>query len=71
MYHDSIRLKLGDFPDRFRDIRNKNFVQVSKVNSKICIFTARESDGESMYVFMTQYEAEQMIKHLRILLDEE
>ena len=71
MYHDSVRLKLGDFPDRFRDTRNKNFVQVSKVNSQICIFTARESDGESIYVFMTQYEAEQMISYLRKLLDEE
>jgi hypothetical protein len=70
MYHDSVRLKLGDFTNRFRDTRNNNFVQVSKVRSQICFFTASESDGESVYVFMTQYEAEQMIKYLRTLLDE-
>ncbi len=32
--------------------------------------SAREDDGEEVFVFMTEYEAEQMINYLRKLLDE-
>jgi hypothetical protein len=70
MYHDSVRLKLGEFPNRFRDSMNKNFVQVTKVKSEICFFTAREEDGANIYVFMTQYEANELLKHLQQLLNE-
>jgi len=70
MYHDSVRITFGDFSDRFRDIRNKNFVQVSRVNGKICFFSAREHDGETIYVFMTDYEAEKLIQYLQKILDE-
>ena len=71
MYHDSVRIKFGDFPDRFRDIRNKNFIQVSRINGKICFFSAREDDGENIYVFMTDYEADQLIQYLQKLLNED
>ena len=70
MYHDSVRLKLGEFPNRFRDTLNKNFVQVTKVKGHICFFTAREEDGANVYVFMTQYEANELLKHLQQLLNE-
>jgi hypothetical protein len=70
MYHDFWRLTLGHCPNQFRDTLNKNFVQVTKVKGHICFFTARESDGESVYVFMTQYEANQMMLHLQKLLNE-
>lgn len=32
--------------------------------------SAREDDGEEVFVFMTEYETEQMINYLRKLLDE-
>jgi hypothetical protein len=70
MYHDSVGLKLGHFDNRFGDSINKNFVQVSKVNGLICFFTARYEDGANVYVFMTQYEADQLLQHLQKLLDE-
>ena len=70
MYRDSVSIKFGDFPDRFRDTLNKNFVRIAKVNSQIMFASAREEDGQEVFVFMTQYEAEQMINYLRKLLDE-
>jgi hypothetical protein len=70
MYHDSVRWTYGNFDIRFRDTLNKNFVQVSKVHGLISFFSARESDGESVYVFMTQYEADQLLQHLQKLLNE-
>lgn len=63
-------MTFGTHPDRFRDTLNKNFVSVTKFHSQICVFAARESDGESVYVFMTQYEATQMMLHLQKLLNE-
>jgi hypothetical protein len=70
MYHDSVRWTFGSYSDRFRDARNKNFVRIAKVNSQIMFASAREDDGQEVFVFMTQYEAEQMINYLRKLLDE-
>jgi hypothetical protein len=70
MYHDSVRWTYGSHPDRFRDTRNKNFVRIAKVNSQIMLASAREDDGQEVFVFMSQYEAEQMINYLRKLLDE-
>jgi hypothetical protein len=70
MYHDSVRWTYGGHPDRFRDTRNKNFVRIAKVNSQIMLASAREDDGQEVFVFMSQYEAEQMINYLRKLLDE-
>ena len=70
MYHDSVRWTYGNHFDRFRDTTNKNFVSISKFHSQICVFAAREWDGESVYVFMTQYEAHQMMLHLQKLLNE-
>lgn len=70
MYHDSVRWTFGSHPDRFRDTRNKNFVRIAKVNGQIMLASAREDDGQEVFVFMTQYEAEQMINYLRKLLDE-
>jgi hypothetical protein len=70
MYHDSVRWTFGSYPDRFRDTRNKNFVRIAKVNGQIMFVSAREDDGQEVFVFMTQYEAEQMINYLRKLLDE-
>lgn len=70
MYHDSVRWTFGSHPDRFRDTRNKNFVRIAKVNSQIMFASAREEDGQEVFVFMTEYEAEQLINYLRKLLDE-
>jgi len=70
MYHDSVRWTFGSHPNRFRDTLNKNFVRISKVNGQIMLASAREDDGEEVFVFMTEYEAEQMINYLRKLLDE-
>lgn len=70
MYHDSVRWTFGNHSDRFRDTRNKNFVRIAKVNSQIMFASAREEDGQEVFVFMTEYEAEQLINYLRKLLDE-
>jgi hypothetical protein len=70
MYHDSWRFTFGEFPNRFKDCWTKDFVQVTKVKSQICFFTAREEDGANIYVFMTQYEATQLLLHLQKLLNE-
>ncbi|TAG95574.1 MAG: hypothetical protein EAZ20_00195 [Bacteroidetes bacterium] len=70
MYHDSVRWTFGPHLDRFRDVRNPNFVQVSRVNGHICFFSASESDSNQVYVFMTDYEADQLIQYLQKLLNE-
>jgi hypothetical protein len=70
MYHDSVRLTFGEFPNRFRDTRNKNFVSISRVAGQILIHSAREDDGEQVYVFMTDYEAQQMLEYLKKMIDE-
>jgi hypothetical protein len=70
MYRDSWRFTLGQSPNQFRDCWSRDFVQVTKVKSQICFFTARYEDGANIYVFMTQYEANQLLQHLQKLLNE-
>jgi hypothetical protein len=70
MYHDSWRFTFGLFPNRFRDTRNKNFVSISRVAGQVLIHSAREDDGAEVHVFMTDYEAEQMLNYLKKILNE-
>lgn len=70
MYHDSVRWTFGNHVDRFRDMHSPNFVQITRINGKICFFSASEADSNQVYVFMTDYEADQLIQHLQKLLNE-
>jgi hypothetical protein len=70
MYHDQVRFLFDLFPNRFRDVRNKNFIGILKNKGTIMFEAIRQDDGEAVHVFMTEYEVEQMIKYLRTLLDE-
>lgn len=70
MYRDSGRSIIETNPPRFRDMRSQCFVQFSRINSAIFMSAYRDSDGEGVYVFMTDYEVNRMIEHLQKLLDE-
>lgn len=51
-------------------MRHQDFVQISRVKGAILISSFRESDGEGVYVHMTDYEANQLLQYLQKLLDE-
>ena len=51
-------------------MQNQNFVQIIRINGAILISSFREVDGEGVYVFITDYEANQMILYLQKLLNE-
>jgi hypothetical protein len=70
MYRDQGRFALDLYPNRFRDMRYQDFVQISRVKGAILISSFRESDGEGVYVHMTDYEANQLLQYLQKLLDE-
>ena len=70
MYRDQGKFQLDVYPNRFRDMQNQNFVQITRLKGAILISSFRESDGEGVYVFMTDYEANQMLFHLQKLLNE-
>lgn len=70
MYRDQGRFSLGRFPNQFRDMLNQNLIQVSRVKGKICFFSASADDGQQVYLYMTDYEADQLLQHLQKLLDE-
>ena len=58
------------FRSRFRDMRSQCFVQFSRINGAIFMSAYRDSDGEAVYISMTDYEANRMIEHLQKLLNE-
>ncbi len=70
MYRDQSKFQLDLYPNRFRDMRYQDFVQISRVKGAILISSFRESDGEGVYVHMTDYEANQLLQYLQKLLDE-
>jgi hypothetical protein len=70
MYRDQGKFQLDLYPNRFRDMQNQNFVQIIRINGAILISSFRELDGEGVYVFITDYEANQMMLHLQKLLNE-
>lgn len=70
MYRDSGKSILEANPNRFRDMHCQNFVQANRINHAILISSFRDTDGEGVYVLMTDYEANRLIEHLQKLLDE-
>jgi hypothetical protein len=70
MYRDSSRSIVETNPPRFRDMRSQCFVQFSRINGSIFMSAYRDSDGEGVYISMTDYEVNRMIEHLQKLLDE-
>lgn len=70
MYHDSGKSIVETNPPRFRDMRSQCFVQFSRINGAIFMSAYRDSDGEGVYISMTDYEANRLIQHLQKLLDE-
>ena len=70
MYRDSGKSIVETNPPRFRDIRSQCFVQFSRINGAIFMSAYRDSDGEGVYISMTDYEANRLIEHLQKLLDE-
>jgi hypothetical protein len=70
MYHNQSNFQLDVYPNRFRDMHNQNFVQITRLKGAILISSFKESDGEGVYMFMTDYEVKRMIEHLQKLLDE-
>jgi hypothetical protein len=71
MYRDQGKFQLDLYPNRFRDMQNQNYVQLNRLKGAILISSFRESDGEGVYVFMTDYEANQLLQYLQKLLNEE
>ena len=71
MYRDQGKFQLDLYPNRFRDMQNQNFVQITRLKGAILISSFRELDGEGVYVFMTDYEANQLLQYLQKLLNEE
>lgn len=52
-------------------MQNQNYVQINRLKGAILISSFRESDGEGVYVFMTDYEANQLLQYLQKVLNEE
>jgi len=48
----------------------QNFVQANRINHAILISSYRDTDGQGVYVLMTDYEANRLIERLQKLLDE-
>jgi hypothetical protein len=71
MYRDQDKFQLDLYPNRFRDMQNQNYVQINRLKGAILISSFRESDGEGVYVFMTDYEANQLLQYLQKVLNEE
>jgi hypothetical protein len=71
MYRDQGKFQLDLYPNRFRDMQNQNYVQINRLKGAILISSFRESDGEGVYVFMTDYEANQLLQYLQKVLNEE
>ena len=71
MYRDQGNFQLDLYPNRFRDMQNQNYVQINRLKGAILISSFRESDGEGLYVFMTDYEANQLLQYLQKVLNEE
>jgi hypothetical protein len=71
MYRDQGNFQLDLYPNRFRDMQNQNYVQINRLKGAILISSFRESDGEGVYVFMTDYEANQLLQYLQKVLNEE